>query len=538
MTNHNKTAPVIVRGTPLASGPGDDLTLLRVLPAWIISAVIHAIMIGGFVVFMLLIPGLRGDTGDNLENVALNTNVEEESTPLDLTNPDIGIDPTVPLNYNVPRIEQFSVPGQVVPSENIGIENAPSGPPTNVSPPPGMGFGQGGGVDSKLFGTAPSMGFTGGANGFKLIPGGFGGRSGSTRQQIALQGGGSKESEAAVARALEWIAKHQARDGSWSLDRFHQHAHDLGTVKYYTCDCKGQGQHNDIAATAFGLLPFLAAGQTHRPSGDRGGLRDYSKSVENGLKFLMAKQGKDGNFGGGMYAHGLATIAMCEAFGMTSDPLLKQSAQKALDFIIYAQHEPSGGWRYAPKQSGDTSVVGWQVMALKSGQMAGLAVPTPTLKGAEKWLDSVMDKNTYGYGYTSPQARPTTTAVGLLCRQYLGWSPRKHELITGVEYLAKQPPTPQLSDMYYYYYATQVMHHMGGELWEAWNPKMRDFLIKAQCTEGTGHRYGSWDPEGDHWCRAGGRLMKTSLSVLTLEVYYRHLPLYRRDIGGNKELDN
>src|SRR5205823_4456771 len=101
------------------------------------------------------------------------------------------------------------------------------------------------------------------------------------------------------------------------------------------------------------------------------------------------KQGRDGSFGGGMYAHGLAAIAMCEAYGMTSDPVLRGSAQRAIDFIRAAQSD-NGGWRYQPREGGDTSVVGWQVMALKSGQMAGLIVDdsrNPTLARASRWLD-------------------------------------------------------------------------------------------------------------------------------------------------------
>jgi hypothetical protein len=43
---------------------------------------------------------------------------------------------------------------------------------------------------------------------------------------------------------------------------------------------------------------------------------------------------------------------------------------------------------------------------------------------------------------------------------------------------------------------------------------------------------GSWDPDKptrDAWSEPGGRLMVTSLSTLTLEVYYRYLPLYKLD---------
>src|SRR5439155_412566 len=84
-----------------------------------------------------------------------------------------------------------------------------------------------------------------------------------------------------------------------------------------------------------------------------------------------------------------------------------------------------------------------------------------------------------------------------------------------------------------YYYATQVMHHFGGESWKAWNEKMREQLIKTQERTMPEHKGldGSWSPVGEHHAAAGGRLMITSLSILTLEVYYRHLPLYYRDAG-------
>jgi hypothetical protein len=148
-----------------------------------------------------------------------------------------------------------------------------------------------------------------------------------------------------------------------------------------------------------------------------------------------------------------------------------------------------------------------------------------------KYLDEVMNPQG-GYGYTGPQATPTMTAVGLLCREYLGWSPRNVQLINGVTILKKTPPEAKLDTMYYYYYATQVLHHLGGEDWQAWNPPMRDWLIARQ-DQGDNpqfpHQKGSWDPKGDAFGGLGGRIMITSLSLLTLEVYYRHAPLYRRD---------
>jgi hypothetical protein len=86
--------------------------------------------------------------------------------------------------------------------------------------------------------------------------------------------------------------------------------------------------------------------------------------------------------------------------------------------------------------------------------------------------------------------------------------------------------------MYYYYYATQVLRHVGGAPWRDWDSRMRSWLLAGQSPgpigpDGTrkdaGSR-GSWSPVGDAYGKAGGRLMVTSLALLTLEVYYRHVP--------------
>ena len=77
--------------------------------------------------------------------------------------------------------------------------------------------------------------------------------------------------------------------------------------------------------------------------------------------------------------------------------------------------------------------------------------------------------------------------------------------------------------MYFNYYATQVLHHLGGSGWQRWNLRMRDYLVDTQ--EQTGHERGSWYFK-EAWSDRGGRLYTTTLSILTLEVYYRYLPMY------------
>jgi hypothetical protein len=207
---------------------------------------------------------------------------------------------------------------------------------------------------------------------------------------------------------------------------------------------------------------------------------------------------------------------------MTQDRKLAAAAQSALNFIVFAQDPVGGGWRYDPQMGGDTSVVGWQLMSLKSGHLGFLQVPAPVIAGASRFLDSVQTEGGAKYGYASPGDGPATTAVGLLCRMYMGWEQDTPALQRGIEYLSAMGPSSV--DMYYNYYATQVLRHYGGEHWTTWNEKMRDFLVTTQSTEGPAQ--GSWFIPGDHGSEKGGRIYCTSMSTMILEVYYRHMPIY------------
>jgi len=341
--------------------------------------------------------------------------------------------------------------------------------------------------------------------------GGLEGRNADARPALVRRRGGTAESEAAVERGLRWLIAHQRNDGSWSFD--HNRSLCRGA-------CRNPGKHpSSVAATALAVLPLLGAGYTHRQG-------QYQDQLDRALYYLKGKGVKHPHGldfqDGTMYAHALATIALCEAYAMTGDAELKGFAQQAINFAVYAQDLKGGGWRYVPGEPGDTTVTGWMLMALKSGQMAGLDVPSPTIFAVQRFLDSVQCDDGAQYGYQTPQPRQTTTAIGLLMRMYMGWGRRHPALQRGAALLADWGIQPD--NMYYNYYAAQVLAHLDGPAWTRWNAAMRDHLIATQATQG--HEAGSWYFAGGHG-DVGGRLYNTAMAVMTLEVYYRYMPLYR-----------
>ena len=341
----------------------------------------------------------------------------------------------------------------------------------------------------------------------------FAGRRGGTRGDSAKSRGASAASEAAVERGLAWLALHQAVDGSWQFDltgcRCEGACRDPGTIDSST------------ASTAIALLPFLGAGNTHVDG-------PYQQTVSRGIYYLVSRMQKTPRGGdfceGTMYGHGVTTLALAEALGMTDDALLVPYVRDAVRFIETAQDLHGGGWRYLPGQAGDVTVTAWQVAALKSAAMAGVETPSPTIDGVRRFLDRVQTQKGAAYGYRTPAAKPCTSAIGLLCRMYTGWGSQHEALQRGVTNLAKPGPSP--TNIYQNFYLSQVLLQLDHPVWPRWNAKNRDQIVAQQAR--FGHEAGSWffaDPD----TAPGGRLAHTALAVLTLEVYYRLLPIYRAE---------
>jgi hypothetical protein len=456
----------------------DELDLQREAPAWLISLVVHLVLllvlaliytpVGQRMTTIVLEVGNAPDQGDELESFELDMAAPEVSEAME-------------MNVVEPALEPVEMPRELLTNDSL-IE-LPVIPQTNITsieiPTSGM----------------------------------MSGRSGATKEALLAAYGGTQETEDAVQAGLRWLVRQQQKDGSWSLEGPYS---DGGLTD------------NKTAATAMAMLAFQGNGNTHMSG-------PYQKAVQRGLDWLLKQQDRKGLMSGSSprhekhYAQAQASIVVCELYAMTKDSRLREPAQRAVRYAEAAQHS-GGGWRYEIGEEGDTSVTGWFVMVLQSARAAGLDVNDSKLRRVSDYLNSVQHVGGAAYSYQrSGGPSKAMTAEGILCRQYLGWSRDMEPMAVGINALVDQGGFDvNERDFYFWYYATQVIHHYGGSPWREWNSKMRVELPRIQVTAGAEN--GSWAPQRSVWGGRGGRLYTTCLAIYCLEVYYRHLPLYESPI--------
>jgi len=387
----------------------------------------------------------------------------------------------------------------------IRKEDPPSRPGPKAAAAPGRGAAQ------------PGAGGPSGRNGHR-VPSMYRLRFASDRSQQAQRRGSSPKAEAAVAAALRWLARNQEPDGRWSAVR-----HDGGRESFENeRDRQGAGTHADAAVTALAILAVAASGNTHRQG-------EHPDVVRGGMVWLLTLQGDDGNLAGPaavyefMYCHGMASLALAELLGMTGDEYLREPVRRAVAYTLAAQDPVGGGWRYRAREPGDTSQLGWQLMALKSAELAGVDVPEAAWQGARRFLEGVSAGTAGGLASYRPGERVTRpmTAEALACRHFLGLSPESTTSTEAGDYLLGELPGGGTPNLYYWYYGTIAMYQLQGDYWAQWVRALQRVLVDTQ--RQTGPLAGSWDPN-TQWDSYGGRVYATALATLCLEAFYRFTP--------------
>jgi hypothetical protein len=340
------------------------------------------------------------------------------------------------------------------------------------------------------------------------------------RQRLARRLGATKESDEAVEAALRWLSTSQSDDGRWSARQF-----GAGEErKVLGQDRQGAGADADTGITGLAILAMLGAGHTHLEG-------PYRENVQRALEYLVREQKTDGSLAGDaklfamMYCHGMAGLAISEAYAMTGDHRLEPYVKKAADFSIKAQHNTTGGWRYLPGDPGDMSQFGWQVMTLKSAELAGVKAPDRTRQGMLRFLQNNTSGRHKGLSSYRAGERPsrTMTAEAYACRVFLAQQPSKDLTDEAAAFILEELPGAGKTDFYYWYYGSLAMFQLQDERWVRWNDALQRELLSRQVK--TGEMVGSY-PTDEVWSGYGGRVYTTSMAALCLEVYYRYLPVY------------
>ncbi|MEW4566176.1 hypothetical protein AB1K70_26910 [Bremerella sp. JC770] len=333
--------------------------------------------------------------------------------------------------------------------------------------------------------------------------------------------GGSKDIEPAVNSALDWLAANQEDDGRWDAV-----AHGGGQeTKVAGHDRQGAGNNADMGITGLATLAFLGKGHTHLEGKHR-------VSVQKALEYLVNHQQRDGCLGGQagtyakMYCHAMALLAISEAYAMTKDERIRPFLDRGLAYTITAQHPRMGGWRYHPGDRGDMSQFGWQVLALHSAALSGIEIDKSTRDLMTRFLDESSAGPSKGLAAYRPgeKASPTMTAEALTCRFFLGIENSPKQIEEATEFVMLNEPNRDDIDLYYWYYGTLAMYQMQDDSWRRWAGKLQPKLLDSQIKGG--EFSGSWDPKC-RWGGYGGRVYSTAMAALSLEVYFRYLPIYR-----------
>jgi hypothetical protein len=363
--------------------------------------------------------------------------------------------------------------------------------------------------------------------------GGGGGSGGSGRGAALARFGGSDETEEAVRRGLEWLARHQRPDGHWDCDEFSQLCPAEGA-----CDGRGNPQY-DVGVTALALAAFAAQGDeaSHR----------WRSPTQRAVSYLLDIQASGGAFGreegSFMYNQALAVYALAQVYRRDQLPEVSVAVERGLGFIARAQQQ-GGGWDYTSESTGrdDLSITGWIILAIDAARGAGFSFPAHRAASAREFVSRMVDPESSTATYADARVgagerRPGLLPVAMVALLLSGDPLESRPITLLADAVVRLKPEARGraqwnetgQSLYGWYYATLALFHRGGKWWDAWTPAMKDALLALQRT--SGHATGSWDPDPNWIGQVGGRVYATALAVLTLEVYYRTTPKFLETSG-------
>jgi hypothetical protein len=305
--------------------------------------------------------------------------------------------------------------------------------------------------------------------------------------------------DTAITQGLTWLRTQVKTDGSLA-----------------------EGNHR-VALTSLGLMAHLAAGITPKH-------REHGPFLTKGLEWVLQQQDPTGYFGKNdnsrMYGHGITTLLLSQALGMTSDPALEERLRQAVDKAILVTvaaakvNKPEGhrgGWRYQPNSGdSDLSLSGWQFLGLHAAQNIGISVDPQVISAATGYVQSCITKEgLVSYTPKSGEA-PALRGLALVCLVATG-ADEDPRLSKVVQRIQSDPITWGCPHFFYRaYYDSVGLSRKNPEAWLTYRGILENALLPRQQADG------SW-PNSE-----AGPIYTTSMAVLALAVERHLLPAYQR----------
>lgn len=278
--------------------------------------------------------------------------------------------------------------------------------------------------------------------------------------------------------------------------------------------------------TGLALLAFLANEETSDSARQR-------EAVRKAIEFLAEKDWDGSRFrnsDAGGYAHGIATLALCEAWMRTRNPKARTVAELAARRIVGGQ-QPDGGFNYGldPATSRrDTCLSAWMVGALAAAGRAGLDVPgnaealRRSAAAIEKNFDPHRRQFAYAVYYESAPRQPvpgqlSTTPAGVWALQTAG-AGRSRAAQAGAKSLRAIPAEFARTDgirrhpLYGRFFTALALNADAGDR-SGWTREMTESYVRAQSPDG------SWSAPESSTEKEYGPVYATLFAALTLSGF-------------------
>jgi len=313
----------------------------------------------------------------------------------------------------------------------------------------------------------------------------------------------------AIKRGLEFLAKTQSEDGSFSAGP--------------------DGNAYPVAMTSLAGMAFLANGNTpsRGPYADR-----VAKIVEfltNNVQPSGLITGSTQEQGFSMYGHGFALMFLSSAYGMETNDRMRDRMKKIIEggIRLTASASSNGGWCYTPGTGDEGSVTVTQIQGLRAASNAGFTVPKGAIEGGVHYLEMCKSPEggiCYSLSNVGTGAHLPISAAAIATLYNAGQYDSKLA-DSCLEYVKKQFDISKNSfqitggyahSYYTHLYASQAFYQAGDKYWDGYFPSIRDQLIRIQAADG------SWPGDGI------GQTYGTSIALVILQLPYKYLPIYQR----------